>query len=501
MKKLGKYFIIAFVVLSIIISICFVPISVTKLIPIVESQIYEELGLKVHIERLILRVGPSIKLKAPVVHVLFEDGRKFAQIDSAKFYISIPSIIKSNPRISTIKAKKIIVRVDSNDAAFDNLIKKLQGKGFEEAPNISLKEYSFSYLNQLKKERYNFDGQLLNLEKNKNFETYKIKTSGFLSINSHKYITYDLSLVPNLELNNLNVKTSISEYIEQILDLDFHSDIIADVKLYKSPDKLIQASGFINVDNISVLDREKKNPKSFVYLTLWGDKASILSNIYTSINKKVYIEGMIKNSQNPVLDIKVKTDEIEIKDLYQKLKIFFDFSHIKSVESISGTLNANFNLKGDFKKIKSNGFIKVTNAGIEANGLKVDKINSEIDLSNNIVNIIKAVGYVNNSPIIARGKIDKNADIEILMNKVELKHLCPKNWGVESGVVSLIANLTGPLDKINHKEKFSIENLKVLKDDLELSVSSSSIRFDSRIATEPNSTIFAFSILLISIEL
>ena len=146
MKRLGKYFIIALVVLSIIISVCFVPINATKLIPLVESQIKEELGLKVHIERLILRVGPCIKLKAPVVHILFEDGRKFAQIDTAKFYISLPSVIKNNPRISTIKAKKFIIRVDSDDEAFNNLVEKMQKLSFEKAPNIYLKEYAIGWV-------------------------------------------------------------------------------------------------------------------------------------------------------------------------------------------------------------------------------------------------------------------------------------------------------------------------------------------------------------------
>lgn len=475
MKKIGKYIIIAFVILSMMISVCFIPISATKLIPLVENQIKEELGLKVHIERLILRVGPCIKLKAPVVHVLFEDGHKFAQIDNAKFYVSLASLIKQNPRIFSIKARRLMLRVASDNEALKSLIKKMQEKSFEDAPNVYLKEYNFSYLNKSNNDKYNLSGQLLNLEKNTSYKTYKVKTNGALSINNNKYIGYDVVFVPNIEIAKLNLNSDFSEYIEQIRDLDFHSDIIADVKLYRNQEKQVLASGFINVDNISVLDKAKKNPKSFIYLTLWGDKASILSNIYTSINKKVYIEGMIKNSQNPVLDLKVKTDEIEIKDLYQKLKIFFDFSQFKNVESITGTLNANFNLKGDFKKIKSNGYIKVSNAKIKANGLDIDRINSEIDLSNNIVNIIKAVGYVNNSPIIAKGRIDKSVDIEVLMNKVELKHLCPKSWSVNNGIVSLIAHITGTLDQIKHKEKISIENLNLSKNNFELTVGSYNI--------------------------
>ena len=140
--------------------------------------------------------------------------------------------------------------------------------------------------------------------------------------------------------------------------IDFHSDIISDLKLYKDSTEKIQYSGFINIDNMSVLDNAKKTPKSFIYLTLWGDKASVLSNIYTSLNKKVYIEGVVKNTTNPNLDLKVKAEDIDIKDLFQKIKIFTKFSYLDSVESLKGNLNANFTLKGDLKKLKSYGFVK-----------------------------------------------------------------------------------------------------------------------------------------------
>ena len=41
-------------------------------------------------------------------------------------------------------------------------------------------------------------------------------------------------------------------------------------------------------------------------------------------------------------------------------------------------------------------------------GIEIDNISSEIDFSNNVVNIINAVGYVNNSPILVKGKFDKD---------------------------------------------------------------------------------------------
>ena len=244
------------------------------------------------------------------------------------------------------------------------------------------------------------------------------------------------------------------------------------MKLYKSSTNDIQYSGFINIDNISVLDETKKTPKSFIYLTLWGDKASILSNLYTSVNKKVYIEGVLKNTNKPILDLKVKTDDIDIADLYQKIRIFTNFSFFKDIESLKGQLNANFTLKGDLKKLKSNGYVKILDANIKANGLNINNINSDIDFSNNKLKINKAIGFVNKAPIILKGQIDKEIDLEILMDKVELKYLLPKKFGVTSGIASLIATISGPLESFVHKEKLNVENLKLKNNNYEISVES-----------------------------
>lgn len=490
MKKYSKYLVLGLVIIAFLISICFVPIRVSKLIPIIEEQVEKDLGVKIHIERLVLRLGPDLKVKAPIMHLMYEDGQKFAQFDNVKFYISWASLLKDSPKIKMVDAKKLNIRIYSDDKYFEKLLETLNNKKFEDLPNIKLKEYLVSYVNKESNYKYQLDGQQLLLNKINTVKNFKIKTNGSFGINSQKYISYDIALEPNIELSDCKFKGNIEEILEQVLDLDFHSDVIADVKVYRASNKQIQASGFINVDNISVLDKAKKNPKSFIYLTLWGDKASVLSNIYTAPNKKVYVEGMVNNSKKPIIDLKVKTDEISISDLYQKLKIFTDISHIKNINSIDGTLNANFTLKGDLNKIKSAGFLKISNASINAKGLKVEKINSEIDFSNNIINIVNTIGYVNSAPIIAKGSISKNIDIELLMSKVELKHLCPSNLGIKSGIVSLIAHLTGNLDNISHKENLLLENLKVDNKDFNLSLDN--LKYD----TNKNNTAYLTNLVL-----
>ena len=490
MKKYKKHLAIIFIVMAFLVSLCFIPINANKLIPLVEKQVSRELGVDIHIERLILRVGPYIKLKAPLMHVMYNDGKKFAQLDNVKFYIPWTSFIKDKTNIKKLYANKLNIRLTSDDKQFGEFLSNLENKELKDTPNIQLKEYVITCHNLKNNDKYSLSGNNLFLEKIVNTQNFKIKTSGNLFINQKKYINYDLTIVPKIDLPEKFTKFDLIELAEQVKNLDFTSDIIADLKLYKNANDIIQASGFINVDNISVLDFEKKNPKSFVYLTLWGDKASILSNIYTSINKKIYVEGSVNNSKKPVLDIKVKTDEIELKDLYQKLRIVTDLSNLKGVNSVNGTMNANFTLKGDLNKIKSNGYLKIADAEIKASGIEVEKINSEIDFSNNKINIVNATGYVNNAPILAKGSIDKNINIELLMNKVDAKYLCPSSFGVKDGKLSLVANLTGSLDNIEHKENVQIENLAI--DNNGINASLESFRYD----TNKNNTAYINNIII-----
>ena len=73
MKKYSKYIVILFLI-TFLISLCFIPISVSRFIPLVEEQVKEELGVNAHIDRLIMQVGPSLKLKTPIVHITYADG-------------------------------------------------------------------------------------------------------------------------------------------------------------------------------------------------------------------------------------------------------------------------------------------------------------------------------------------------------------------------------------------------------------------------------------------
>ena len=62
MKKYRVYIIVILLIIAFLISICFIPINASKFIPEVEAQVTKDLGIQIHIEKLILRLGPALKL-------------------------------------------------------------------------------------------------------------------------------------------------------------------------------------------------------------------------------------------------------------------------------------------------------------------------------------------------------------------------------------------------------------------------------------------------------
>lgn len=478
MKKYKYYIITLFLLITTLTTICFIPIGISRFIPIVEEQVEKELGVKVHINKLIMRLGPNLKIKAPIMHIMYNDGQKFAQFDNVRFLIPYSSLLKKDKQINKIYANKFILKIDSEDNRFNDLLTKLQNQKIEHFPKISLKKYSIDCYDNILQKQYKLVGSNFETSKVKNFKSIKINSLGEFFIGNKKYLTYDIAINPEINFNIKTEKKDIREFLDQIELYDFHSDIIADIKFYQNKNNITQISGLLNIDNISVLDYAKKCPKSFAYLTFLGDKASIKSNIFATQDKKVYIEGIVNNSKKPSLELKVKTDEINMNDLYKKIKLIVNCSRLKDIQNVTGKLVADFTIKGDLNKIKSTGFVKLSDATLNTNGVNINNINADIDLSNNIINIINAVGQVNNSPIIAKGNINnQKLDLELAMNKVGLKNLIPATYGIESGTASLVANITGTFDKIIHTENIQVDNFRMNKNNIGLSFAN--LKYDS----------------------
>ena len=234
MKKYKNYIIAIISIILLSMTVCFIPISARKLIPLVEKQAAADFGIDAHLEHLVLRIGPQLKLKTPIMHLMYEDGQKFAQLDAVKFYIPWSSVIRKNPKVKSIQAKNLTVRVSSDDEYLNKFIENLEKKDIPELPNIDLKGYKITYINKQSDDIYLLTGHELNLRKIINFKNFKLSTKGYLAINKNQHINYDISLLPNLNFDPRSLKFDVIEFIDKIKLLDFHSDLIADLKLYKN---------------------------------------------------------------------------------------------------------------------------------------------------------------------------------------------------------------------------------------------------------------------------
>ena len=198
MKKYKNYIIIALAVIAFCVSICFVPIDATRFIPAIESQVTKDLGIKIHIEKLILRFGPSLKVKAPVMHMMYEDGQKFGQFDNVKFFIPWSSLFKNDVVVKRLYADKLIVKVKSNDKYLPAFVEKLNAKDFNETPDVTLKSYSVCYYDKDLEKHFKLVGSDLNLAKLVNYKNLSVKTIGEFFFFFLKYISYDVSIFLNI---------------------------------------------------------------------------------------------------------------------------------------------------------------------------------------------------------------------------------------------------------------------------------------------------------------
>ena len=121
--------------------------------------------------------------------------------------------------------------------------------------------------------------------------------------------------------------------------------------------------------------------------------------------------------------------------------------------SANGKLDADFNIKSDLKTVKSNGYLRIPNADVYYGLYKigVDKINADVSLANNNINI-KNIGFtILNQPLKLYGTVTSDAvsDLHLTANNLSLKGLLVaagqaalmKDNQVNSGTISMKALL------------------------------------------------------------
>lgn len=416
-----------------------------------------------------LSVGASVEK----VDLLNANEEKFAQLNGLQIRVSLFPLILKKIKITEIKADKVMANIDEKVESLSAHSHKFLPD--TKLPNISIKKYRISLLDgqnnyTLKGNDFRVSDFILN-------EKIKLKANGELILNNKKQISYNVSLAsdvfPKIDSKSESKEAQLKKILQELYEYSAQAKINADLKISKNKEET-NINGKINLDEVSMLIGEKIIPKSFVHLDFMNNKAKINSNLYTDENSKAVINGVFKNGKNKYIDLHV-VSKAELQNLVLISKTLLKMIGKKDLDGISanGSVNADFDLKSDFKKVNSSGYLKIKDANIADSAYKValNSVNADVDFSQDHIDIKKANASLNGQPITIIGSVDKNAiaNIQILADNLQLKGLLFASGNTKilkennvSGIVNAVASIKGRLDKAMPQINAQATNITVV---------------------------------------
>lgn len=444
--------------LSILV-LCFIPFNIDKFIPNITQKIQSEYGISINTNHLKFQIGPYLIIKSPQVN-LANNKEKFASLQGIKIKVDILSILKGNLKIKDIRIDdaKFIIKLDKDGKPILlNQLSELQN--LNKISKIRLKHYNFDIID-IKQQPYSFIGQEFVISDFIPTKHIKISTSGKLKINSINHIDYDISIVcDGLNFSN-NKQIDIIDFLSQIQEKKATANIVADLKLKNINNNSLKTDGSLSIEKMTFVGDGKKLPYSSVAFTFLGNKTTVASTIYTNSTDKININGYFTNSNNPNFNISVKSNQINLRDLLYFARLFSDISNLEQIKDINGTLYSDFTLKGSLKRLKSNGVFKIKDASLSTDQIKIEKLNSDIDFTDNKILIRTAKAFINNAPVKITGDVTSNKfNLNCIVDKFKLKNISYKGVKITDGLINIDTNISGEYNNLIAKINANLTNL------------------------------------------
>lgn len=520
MKKFLKYTGISISVILVILYMLFliVPFFLTGIANsysgIISKLVEDSCGFKLKLENIKVLTTPKLTIGAGIGHleVSLPSGETFFTADNAQGKLSILPVLVRKIEIDTVGADNINVNLKvKKDGRFllEDYLSALEGSESEEnpqekqifslpfglklsnhLPNITVKNYNISFIDIPTDKTYSIYGNNFSISDFILNKKIKLVADGKIMLQDRVQFNYDIKLLnkvmPDVDLNDLlsaspteNPQKQDGQFINVIdifkaLHNNFlTADMVADVKIGGSFED-VNLDGIINVSNLGVAVDGKKLPQSNIDLKLKGSHIDIYSKLYTADKELTEVIGNFKTGKSPKIELNCKSNAnfksiIDMADSVAKSFGNNDFDTLTA----TGGIDTDFSIKSDLKKVESSGYLKIPDASI-AYGLyniAINKINADVDLSNNMIDIKNAGLTVLGHPLTVKGTIDQNASANLTINadKLQLKSLLLtagqmallKENSVNNGTVSANVILNGRLDKILPKINVSVDNVDI----------------------------------------
>ena len=480
----------------------------------ISKLVEDSCGLKLKLENIKILTTPKLTMGAGVGHieVSLPSGDTFFSADNVQGKLSILPVLIRKIEIDMVGADNINLNLKvKKDGKFllEDYFLSSENRGNSDAvqeqqtftlpfglrfsnhlPNINVNNYNISFIDIPTDKTYSIYGNNVSVSDFILNKKVKLIADGKVMLQDRVQFNYNVKLLnkvmPDIDLNDI-LSAPQSENIEKnqgqivnIIDIfkaihnnNLTADMVADVKSSGTFED-IHLDGTVNVSNLGVAVDGKKLPQSNIDLKFSGSHIDMYSKLYTADKELTEIIGDFKTGKSPNIELNCKSNAkfksiIDMIDSIAKSFDYYDFDTLTA----TGGIDADFSVKSNLKKVESSGYLKVPDASIayKLYNIVINKINVDIDLSNNIVDIKNAGLSVLNHPLTIKGTIDQNAsaDLTINANKLQLKSLLLtagqmsllKENNVNDGTITANVILKGRLDKIMPKINVSVDNVDV----------------------------------------
>ena len=488
------------------------------------KMIEDASGFKVVLNDLKLVTTPKLTAGVKLSHAEAApaEGNTIASLDNFEIKLSLVSLLAKNIEIDKISAQntKILLKIkkDGHFLVEDYLKNIPSGStaaatsaseprlpfGFKisnKLPDICLKNFNVEFSDISTGKKYYFDAPVFNLSDFVFNKKVKIISNGALYLDGTEHFSYDIKIknyiMPASDLNDIVFSTvpqtgtetqqtgrkqaptvpviNIIDIFEGIHKNKLSANLTADVKTEGNFDE-IHLYGKTAVDGMTIAVDGKTLPESSANMEFKANKIKLTSTLYTSHSKEesTSITGDIKTGKNPEINLNLVSNAgiNNIINLVDSIAKSFGINDLDTL-SATGKIDANFSVTGDKKKIKSSGYLKIPQASISYGlyNILIDKINADIDLSDNNLNFKDVSFSVFNQPLKFYGTISDRAeaDLHLTADKLLIKALVAaagqltilKENKFNSGTLSAEAALEGKLTSPVPMVSLSVDNLNI----------------------------------------
>ena len=483
-------------------------VDLNKYIPDLQKIVKEQTNLDLKLENVKIITTPLLGagIKTENISVKMPDGSLLFSADSLKTRVSIPSALLLTVKVSCLEIENPFVNLeiaeDNVDYKIVKLIEDILNANKEKTlgeekiatntwfnpewirikvPCAKLKNYKVLVTDLKTKHYLNLHGEELRAGYF-NKKVAKLKTYAELFSDENKNITANIDIntfIPKTE-SKLDSEDDPAERIDikfvnpvnLYRTYDLKADIDTKIRV-RNHNGDLTSFGHFNIDNVTMKVSQLVLPPSYVHVKTFEHTMDIDTDIYAAADENIQLLGKLNYSKRPWLNMNIKTGEIKYNDMLTLGKAFLDSLRIPNELGqfkANGSMLADCYIKTNFKKLKSNGFIKVQNGELAVRnfGQVISNANINALLNDSVLTLDKSSLFVNKSKVTIDGTIDKNsvADIKITTEKLPLPSLfyafAPKElrnaYNFSSGDFTLNADIKGKLKEVVGKATFALDN-------------------------------------------